>query len=321
MLEEKSNLGLPHNAPMKFVLPTKFECTHLIQGGENLNIQSNTHQVEVEPGVTLFVLEKFIPKEGKAPAGKAILCLPGAGVDHHSFDCPIGDYSLLDFLARQGYRAFGVDFRGFGQSTKPADGKAVTADLCLVDTIKVMDYIGETAGCERVSLLGISFGALVASMVAEREPARVDKVVLSGFFYANLNPIAMQMLTPEAMQAMAAAPNGYMPALPDLLRACMPTAEPEIVDWNLATFSYDVPNGPMLSAATLPLVQDPARITAPVLIVNGAQEIFATEGDSQAFIEKVSSPVQEVHWLPEAGHVPFFDRDYQKFQQLVADFL
>jgi len=69
------------------------------------------------------------------------------------------------------------------------DGKTVTAEVCLADTIKVMDYIGETAGCERVSLLGISFGALVASMAAEREPARVDKVVLSGFFYANLNPI------------------------------------------------------------------------------------------------------------------------------------
>jgi len=69
------------------------------------------------------------------------------------------------------------------------------------------------------------------------------------------------------------------------------------------------------------LVKDPARIIAPVVIINGVHEIFATEEDSQAFLEKVSSPVKEVHWLPEAGHVPFFERDYQKFQQLVADFL
>ena len=286
-----------------------------------MNIQSNTHQVEVEPGVSLFVLEKFVPEERGAPAGKAILCLPGAGVDHRSFDCPIGDYSVLDFLARQGYHAFGVDFRGFGQSTKPADGKTVTAELCLADTIKVVDYIRETMDCARVSLLGISFGSVVSAMAAEQAPEVVGKLVLTGFLYATVSPIVAEMLTPESMQAMAQAPNGYMPAMPDLLRACMPTAEPDIVDWNLATFSYDAPNGPLLSVATLPLVQDPARVTAPVLVINGAQEIFATEEDSQAFLEKISSPVKEVHWLSEAGHVPFFDRDYQKFQQLVADFL
>ncbi len=286
-----------------------------------MSVQSATHQVEVEPGVVLFLLEKFVPADGGAPPGQAILCLPGAGVDHRSFDCPIDDYSVLDFLAQQGYHAFGVDFRGFGQSTQPADGKTVTADLCLADTLKVMEYIRETTGGERISLLGISFGALVASMVAERAPELVDRLVLTGFFYAALNPIAMQMLTPETMQAMAQAPNGYMPALPDLLRACMPTAEPDIVDWNLATFSYDIPNGPLLSAATLPLVRDPARITAPVLVINGAQEIFATEADSQDFLERISSFVKAFHLLPNAGHVPFFDRDYRQFQQLVADFL
>lgn len=284
-------------------------------------IQSYDHQVNVEPGITLFVLEKLVPAAGEPAPGKAILCLPGAGVDHRAFDCPLGDYSILDFLARQGYRAFGVDFRGFNQSTKPDDGSTVTADLCVADTIKVIDHIRETVGCDQVSLLGTSFGSIVATMVAEQSPMMVDKLVLTGFIYATLNPAIAKMLTPEAMQAMATAPNGYMPALPDLLRACMPCAGPEIVDWNLATFSYDVPNGPLLSSAALPLVQDPARITAPTLVVNGAQEIFATEADSRAFLERVSSPVKEFHLLPEAGHVPFFERDYGRFQQLVADFL
>lgn len=286
-----------------------------------MHVQSATHQVEVEPGATLFVLEKYIPADGGAPPGQAILCLPGAGVDHRTFDCPIDDYSVLDFLARQGYRAFGVDFRGFGQSTKPADGTTVTAELCLADTLKVVEAIREIAGCERVSLLGVSFGSFVAAMAAERAPALVDKVVLTGFFYAALNPIAIQMLTPETMQALAMAPNGYIPPAPDLLRACLPCATAEMVDWNLAAFSYTIPNGPLLSAATLPLVQDPARITAPVLVVNGAHEIFATEADSRAFLERVSSSVKAFHLLPDAGHVPFFERDYRQFQQLVADFL
>ncbi len=286
-----------------------------------MQIQSNIHHVEVEPGVTLFLLEKFIPADGDAPPGKAILCLPGAGVDHRTFDCPIDNYSVLDFLARQGYRAFGVDFRGFGQSTKPADGSTVTAEQCLSDTLTIMETIRQMVGCERVSLLGVSFGSFIAAMAAERAPALVDKVVLTGFFYAALNPIAMQMLTPETMQALAMAPNGYIPPAPDLLRASLPRATAKIVDWNLATFAYNIPNGPLLSAASLPLVKDPARITAPVLVVNGAHEIFATEADSRAFLECVSSPVKSFHLLPDAGHVPFFERDYRQFQRLVADFL
>lgn len=286
-----------------------------------MSVHSYTHRIEVEPGVTLFMLEKFVPVDGGAPPDKAVLCLPGAGVDHRTFDCPIVDYSVLDFLARQGYRAFGVDFRGFGQSSKPADGKTVTAELCLADTLKVMEAIRQIVGCERVSLLGVSFGSFIAAMAAERAPALVDKLVLTGFFYAALNPIAMQTLTPDTMQALAMAPDGYMPPAPDLLRACLPCATAEIVDWNLATFSYNIPNGPLLSAAALPLVQDPARITAPVLVVNGAQEIFATDADSRAFLARVSSPVKEFYLLPEAGHVPFFERDYRQFQRLVAEFL
>ena len=61
-----------------------------------MHVQSNTHQVEVEPGVTLFVLEKCVQAdEGGAPAGKAILRLPGAGVEHRRLDSPTGGASLL----------------------------------------------------------------------------------------------------------------------------------------------------------------------------------------------------------------------------------
>lgn len=286
-----------------------------------MHVQTATHRIEVEPGLTLFVLEKFVPQDREPSPGKAILCLPGSGVDHRAFDCPIGDYSVLDFLARQSYRAFGVDFRGSGQSSRPADGKTVTAELCLADTLKVMEAIRQIVGCEQVSLLGASFGSFVAAMAAERAPALVDKLVLTGFVYADVNPSARQMLAPEALQAIAKAPNGYTRSTPQLLWASMPCAAREVIDWNLATFSHSVPVGPMLSAASLPLVQDPARIVAPVLIINGVLEIFATEADSRAFLERVSSPVKALHLLPDAGHVPFFERGHRQFQQLVTDFL
>jgi len=285
-----------------------------------MTISSTPHRVEVEPGVTLFALDKYARSdEGATP--RAILCLHGAGVDHRVFDCALEDYSVLDLLARKGYHAFGVDFRGFGQSAKPDDGKRVTAETCLADTLMVVDYIRARVGCKRVSLLGVSFGALVASMAAERAPAVVDRLVLTGFFYANLNPAALQMLTPETLQMMALAPNGYMPQSPAMLQASLPCADKSILDWNFAAFTEPIPNGPFLSASALPLVQDPAKITAPTLIVNGAHDVFANEPDSRAFVERISSPVKAYHLLPDCGHVPFFERDYREFQRLVGEYL
>lgn len=122
---------------------------------------------------------------------------------------------------------------------------------------------------------------MVASLVAEQAPALIDKLVLIGFMYSRMSPLVSQSLTPQAWDAITSVPHGYMPPRPDLKRASLPCATPEIVEWNIAISSYDVPNAPLLSVKNLPLVKNPAQITAPVLIINGAHEIFATESDSR----------------------------------------
>lgn len=77
-----------------------------------MSISSRAHWIAVEPNVELFTLEKWIAPK----VFRVILLLPCAGSDHQCYDCPISDYSLMNFLARLGYRVFGVEFRGFGLS-------------------------------------------------------------------------------------------------------------------------------------------------------------------------------------------------------------
>lgn len=286
-------------------------------GRNDVSISRQEHRIRVEPDVELFAVEKFI-----APgARRAILLLPGAGVDHRPYDCPIDDYSLMDLLAGHGYRVFGVDFRGFGKSTKPADGSTVTAEICATDTVKVVDYIREVTGTQQVSLLGTSFGSIVATMVAEKAPTSVDRLVLIGFLYADMNPRVQAVLPPQAWEGIGRSPSGYMSSNPDMMRASLPCADTQIVDWNIAISSADVPSGPLLSVRGLPWVKNPEAITAPILIMNGVEDVFASEADSRSFLERVASTEKSLHLVPDSGHAPFMERNYRLVHQLLSEFL
>ncbi len=50
-----------------------------------------------------------------------MLFVHGAGTPAEvAFDVPIGDYSWMAFLARNGFDVFSMDTTGYGRSTRPA---------------------------------------------------------------------------------------------------------------------------------------------------------------------------------------------------------
>ncbi len=117
--------------------------------------------ITVEPGVDLFVCDWG--------SGKPVLFVHGFPFSHRIFD-----HSML-VMAQHGYRAVGIDLRGFGQSAKPWNG-------CDYDTwVSDIHQVVSNLNLQDVTLVGFSMGGAIAShYVATQNDSRVTKLVLLG---------------------------------------------------------------------------------------------------------------------------------------------
>lgn len=98
------------------------------------------------------------------PDAPPVVLLHGLGDSAADWD------PVLDGLAAR-WRVFAVDLRGHGDSDRPGD---YSFTLMRDDVLAFLD----TAGRDRVALIGHSMGAVVAVLVAQAAPQRVSRLVL-----------------------------------------------------------------------------------------------------------------------------------------------
>ncbi len=158
-----------------------------------------------EPGTELYLREKR-PAGQTRCGGRLVLFLHPFGVPTaRAFDVP--GYSWMDFVARRGFDAWALDFRGFGQSSRPAamarpaeeNPPVVRATDGVRDVEAAVDYIRAQCGVDRVDLIGWSWGAVVAGMYAAQHPEAVGRLVLYGAMHGfHLPWMAKQFEDPDS---------------------------------------------------------------------------------------------------------------------------
>jgi pimeloyl-ACP methyl ester carboxylesterase len=93
----------------------------------------------------------------------------------HGF--PEGSYAWEDVgarLAREGYRVWVPDQRGYNLSDKPARVSDYNSDTLARDVVGLID----AAGCRQVDLIGHDWGGQVAWWTAARFPERIRRLVV-----------------------------------------------------------------------------------------------------------------------------------------------
>ncbi|MBX5457638.1 MAG: alpha/beta hydrolase [Thermogemmatispora sp.] len=269
--------------------------------------------LRIEPTVDLYIREKWIAgHDTKLP----VVLLHGAGMDSSGYDVPESNTSLVNALAQHGSRTFAFDFRGHGRSSRVADGKSVTVESSVADTVAVLDFVRYVTGQERAILIGESYGTMVAPVVAERYPERVAGLVLLGLIYATLATPIDDMLT-ELEQA----PCGYAFTTEEEWEMFAPSAEPGVLKWHQAHFgtAYAYPVGPYFEAARLPHVQNPSRISSPILVVTGDQDPFASLEDTNRFLSAVASSDKAHLYQPGVGHMPYVEQKAEEARQAICE--
>lgn len=165
------------------------------------------------------------------------------------------------------FRVIAVDHRGHGKSPAPA-GPYTVADLGQ-DVLALLDSLG----VESAHLVGLSLGGAVAQWIAARHPDRVDSLSLLATSAAFAPP------EPWAERARAVRTDGVAAIAPTVVGRWFTPAlaerDPELVARHVAMVAATPDEGYAACCDALAAWDgrpDLARISAPTLVIAGAQD-------------------------------------------------
>ncbi len=301
-----------------------------------------------DEGVQLYLRHKF---DGSKPIDKKKVVLflePFSVPTAKAFDVP--GYSWMEEYAKKGYDTWAMDFRGFGDSTRPKEMDApptsnkpvVTHEEALKDLTAVVEYIKKTQKVDKVHLVGWSYGAVIAGKYAAEQPQNVDKLVLHGFMHGFELPF---MTEPMETKEKPGQLNEQFPAyqVVDFAKGMhhwhMMLGNKQLVTDDAMKKVQEVfeqadpatqkqmgktirrPHGPLVDLYYIwknqPLY-DLGKIKSPVLIIRGNLDLFA---EKEVLSKLTGTKVKKEVIIPDATHWVLYEKNRQQLLDEVDRFL
>src|SRR6185437_10764591 len=187
--------------------------------------------------------------------------------------------SVLDYFAGLGFDCSCVDMEGYGRSDKK---RPINCDIAngADDLAAASDYIAKTRKAGPLLVYGISSGALRAALFAERHPGRVARLALDAMVWTGEGSptLADRRKRLPDYQRVNRRPIDRAFVRSIFTRDHPGTADDTTIEaFADAILALDdsVPTGTYVDmCARLPVV-DPAKITAPTIIMRGEYDGIA----------------------------------------------
>ncbi|GHF20722.1 3-oxoadipate enol-lactonase [Amycolatopsis deserti] len=216
-------------------------------------------------------------------------------------------------LTDNGFRVVRYDTRGHGQSPVPP-GPYSIADLG-GDVVELLD----TLGVEAAHFVGLSLGGMTGAWLGQHAPERIRSLALT---FTSVKPGNVDMWTGRAKQVRAEGMDQI--AAGSIGRWFTPdwiAAHPELAE-ELRQMTATTPAEGYASCceaiAGLDLTAGLAAITAPTLVISGADDAALPPSHGQAIAEAVPGARFEV--LGHAAHLGSYEQA-DKFTELVLEHL
>jgi pimeloyl-ACP methyl ester carboxylesterase len=276
--------------------------------------------------VKLFLWEKAAGAS-PGPLGTLLFVHGSSMGSQPTFDLQIPgrpDASAMDHFARLGYDTWCVDMEGYGRSDKSRD---INSDIATgADDLEAAgDYIAKTRGVESFLVYGISSGALRAALFAQRHPERVRRLALDAFVWTGEGSPTLadrRKRLPE-FQTKNRRPIDRAFVRSIFTRDHPGTADEDVIEaFADAILALDdsVPTGTYVDmCAKLPVV-DPARITAPTIIMRGQYDGIASVEDLLAFFTRLPNPDKQFAVMPGIAHASFHQKNFRIAYHILHSF-
>ncbi|MBO0759195.1 MAG: alpha/beta hydrolase, partial [Bradyrhizobiaceae bacterium] len=219
------------------------------------------------------------------------------------------DSSAMDWFARRGFDCWCVDMEGYGRSDKTRNNNAAIAQGA-DDCFAAVTYIQSLRGNRPVLAYGISSGALRAALFAERHPELVGRLALDAMVWTGEGSptLAERKKRLPEFQNKNRRPIDRAFVHSIFNRDHPGTAEDRVIEaFADAILSLDdsVPTGTYVDMCSKLPVVDPAKITAPTLIMRGQWDGIASVDDLLTFFERLPNPDKHFAVMPGISHASF----------------
>jgi pimeloyl-ACP methyl ester carboxylesterase len=231
--------------------------------------------------------------------GEPIVFIPSRGRGVEDFA------DLSTRLVQAGYETILPEPRGIGGSTGPLDG-ITYHDLASDVAATIQSLVGRPA-----TIIGHDFGTRVARTLAADHPALVKRLILIGVGGLVPRSAEIEKVTTQFWET-ELSPEDRLSAI----RQAFFASGHEIGEWERGWY-FDVARAQRASDARTPLTEWWAGGTAPILVLQAAEDVVAVPENAKRLKAEFPDRVVVVE-IPRAGHAMLPEQPDQIVKAILA---
>ena len=274
--------------------------------------------------LSIEVWEKYrrdIDPKGFTTTGKVVLLAHGAGNSGRVvFDVQVPGatgltYSLMDYLADQGFDVFTLAYQNYGRSDHHPCGLCVTTQVAAHDINAAVDHIRSLRSVDKVYLLGWSWGTSTAGLFTIQKPHTVRRLIL----YAPYLKLKTELKPPTTEFRENTDKQCQEGSEPDATDPVLTTALcKEALQWDARS-----PNGVLMDLRTRMPLTDARQIPVPTMIIMGDLDRLTpiTQAELPGYFMDLPNPDKQLIIVPGGGHRLMLQKPRLKFFLEVAKWL
>jgi pimeloyl-ACP methyl ester carboxylesterase len=230
----------------------------------------------------------------------------------------------MDYFARHGYDCWCVDMEGYGRSTKDRDNNAPIAQGA-EDCYAAAKYIQGLRGERKLLVYGVSSGALRAALFAQNHPEMISRLALDALVWTGKDSPTLEQRAKKLDEWRS---KNRRPTSREFIQTIFTRDHPGSADQKVIDAFADailklddsVPTGTYVDmCANLP-VCDPAKITAPTIVMRGQWDGIASEQDLLDFFRLLPNPDKQFAVMSGIAHASFQSRNYRLVLHILKSF-
>jgi pimeloyl-ACP methyl ester carboxylesterase len=249
----------------------------------------------------------------------------------------LDDRSWADALNEAGFSAWGLDFVGYGRSSRyptQAPGPLGRADQALLQLTAAIEHLRTHNGGRRVALIAHSWGTIVAARAAIAAPEAISALVMFGPILCRRSSETAEALPPlrlitvwEQYRAfIAEVPADHPPVMSDRhfdawSRAYLASDPQACGRQPAAVLTPTGPQADILDVWRGALPFSPAAIGQPILVIRGEWDSLCPDDGVAELLGAVSSQIKVDVKIPKGTHRMHLEERRHELHGAVNEFL